>query len=153
MLEWECLHFDQLDTRQLFTILAERQAVFVVEQDCPYQDADDYDLQSWHLLGWGFNAERQRELAAYARIIPPRIKTKELTIGRVITTQAFRGKGAGRQLLLEAVESAKKLYPNADMYLSAQAHLQRYYGEGGFKPEGETYLEDGIPHIAMYRRL
>lgn len=152
MIEWEWLHFDQLGTRQLFTLLYERQAVFVVEQNCPYQDADEYDPQSWHLLGWGVNQQGEKKLAAYTRVIPPGIKGAELAIGRVITTQSFRGKGIGRQLLQETVRQAEQAFPNTMMYLSAQAHLQQYYGESGFKPEGDIYLEDGIPHIAMYRR-
>lgn len=152
MLEWEWCHFNDLTIDQLYSVLAARQAVFIVEQDCPYQDADGIDVVSYHLLGWGNDDQGQRVLAAYARIIPPGIKMPELAIGRVITTQAFRGKGCGKELLKQAVDRAEKTFPDTRMYLSAQAHLQHYYQHCGFDASGDIYDEDGIPHIAMYRR-
>lgn len=152
MIEWEWCHYEELSLDQLYEILAVRQSVFVVEQNCAYQDADGLDQVSHHLMGWFFDDEGRKTLAAYARIIPPEVVKPELAIGRVITDEAFRGQGLGRVLLAEAVRLSEETFPDNDIYLSAQAHLQSFYGSCDFVASGEPYDEDGIPHIAMFRR-
>ncbi|MET4693413.1 GNAT family N-acetyltransferase [Endozoicomonas lisbonensis] len=152
MIEWEWCHYETLSLNQLYEILAVRQSVFVVEQNCAYQDADGLDQVAYHLMGWAFNDDGRKALAAYARVIPPEVVKPELAIGRVITAEAFRGQGLGRALLAEAVRLSEETFPDSDIYLSAQAHLQSYYGGCGFVASGELYDEDGIPHIAMFRR-
>ncbi|AMO55460.1 hypothetical protein GZ77_10080 [Endozoicomonas montiporae] len=152
MVEWEWCHFDKLSLNQLYQILALRQSVFVVEQNCVYQDADGVDPRAYHLMGWSTDDDGHKTLAAYARVIPPRTLKPEAAISRVITHNSLRGKGLGRKLLAEAVKLTEAVYPDHDIYLSAQAHLQNYYGDYGFVASGDLYDEDGIPHIAMFRR-
>lgn len=150
-MEWQWSKFSELSLDDLYIILAERQNVFVVEQNCPYSDADGQDQQAFHLSGWS-NQSGERALSAYLRILPPNEHRKEVAIGRVLTAADFRGQGLGKLLMAEAVKRAKETFPEKDLYLSAQAHLQDFYGEFGFSPEGDVYDEDGIPHIAMYSR-
>lgn len=152
VIEWKWCHFRNLTADEVYSILAARQSVFIVEQNCPYLDADGYDQQSYHSVGWGKGENGETILAAYARFIPPAIKYPELAIGRVITTKFFRGKGVGIALLEKTVERAEETFPDSDMYLSAQAHLQRYYQRCNFGSSGDSYDEDGIPHIAMFRK-
>lgn len=127
-------------------ILQARESVFVVEQNCPYQDADDADLHAWHMTGHINNT-----LACYVRVVDPGKKYPEPSIGRVLTTPAFRGTGLGRAMMQEAIQQTHHLFPGQAICLSAQAHLQRFYSALGFEPCSEEYLEDGIPHILMRR--
>ena len=152
MIEWEWSHYEKLSLDQLYGILALRQSVFVVEQNCAYQDADGLDQVAYHLMGWSFDDNGRKTLAAYARILPPEIVKTELAVGRVITAETFRGQGLGRALLAEIIRLSEETFPDSDIYLSAQAHLQHYYGNCDFVASGELYDEDGIPHIAMFRR-
>ncbi|MGI9274780.1 MAG: GNAT family N-acetyltransferase [Endozoicomonas sp.] len=152
MIQWQWARFDQLGNEELYEVFSARQAVFVVEQNCPYQDADGQDQSAYHLLGWSEANADCRHLAAYLRVIPPASSDKAVAIGRILTTEAFRGNGSGRQLLRQGLEKARATFPGHDLYMSAQAHLQAFYQTFGFQPEGEVYDEDGIPHIAMYDR-
>lgn len=143
---WQCLTFEQLDTRTLYDLLALRAAVFVVEQNCPYQDADGLDDQAWHLLGY-----RAGELVAVARLLPPGVAGERPAIGRVVTRANARGQGLGRALMREAVKSLAVLFPGAGMALGAQAHLVHFYQSFGFEAVGAIYLEDDIEHQWMQR--
>lgn len=143
---WQCLTFEQLDTRMLYDLLALRAAVFVVEQNCPYQDADGLDDQAWHLLGY-----RAGELVAVARLLPPSVAGDWPAIGRVVTCASARGQGLGRELMREAVKSLAILFPGAGMALGAQAHLVHFYQSFGFEAVGDIYLEDDIEHQWMQR--
>ncbi len=145
---WQCVAFDALTPAELDAIYRARQQVFVIEQGCPYLDADGVDPHCWHLAAW---STQQREPLAYARLVPPGVKYAEASIGRVITTSAARGTGLGRELVRRAVAQGEALFPGAGLRISAQAHLARFYGEVGFVSVGEAYLEDGIPHIEMLR--
>ncbi|WP_216638439.1 GNAT family N-acetyltransferase [Endozoicomonas arenosclerae] len=149
MIDWQWSEFKELSGQDVYSILKARQDVFIVEQNCPYHDADGVDQSSWHLMGWG---KEKQDLAAYLRIIPPSSAEDTVAIGRVITTESFRGAGLGKDLMKRAVEKSLELFPDHDLYLSGQAHLQAFYGAYGFRPEGDIYEEDGIPHIAMYLR-
>lgn len=122
-----------------------RQEVFVVEQNCPYLDADGKDKQSWHLLGYDEN----KKLAAYARIVFPGVSYKEVAIGRVITSQDHRRTGAGKELMREALKAIETLYGKVPVRISAQTYLVKFYSEFGFVSTGKEYLEDDIPHTEM----
>jgi ElaA protein len=148
---WEFQSFAALTAPKLHEIYAARQAVFIVEQKCPYQDADAYDPLSHHLCGWSVTAEGQRELLAYLRIVPPDGVFVEPSIGRVITTAAGRGQGLGRELLRRGVAATVQLYPAQPIRISAQHYLELFYQRFGFVTVSDVYIEDGIPHIAMLR--
>lgn len=143
---WQDLHHSELSTAQLYDILALRSRVFVVEQQCLYQDIDGADLQrdNRHILGVLDN-----KLVAYARILTPPEAGKPVAIGRVIISPEARGLNLGYRLMEQAIASCEHYWPEVSIYLSAQAHLQGFYGRLGFKPVGDIYLEDDIPHIAM----
>ena len=144
-MRWTCVPFDELTTRALYDALALRSEVFVVEQQCVFLDIDGLDPQTWHLLGHGEDGALQ----AYARLIPPGLKSADALIGRVVTAPSARGGGTGRALMAEAVARCAQLWPGQAITLHAQAHLQRFYAGFGFAPVGEPYVEDGIPHIEM----
>ena len=138
--------FEELSTLELYRILAAREAIFVVEQNCPYQDADGLDLNSWHL-----SVAVNGELAAYARLVDPGLKFAEPSIGRVIALPEFRGLKIGHALMSEAIAFTEKTFPGLGIRIGAQAHLQKFYSSLGFEPAGEVYDEDGIPHIDMLK--
>ncbi|MFC4244695.1 GNAT family N-acetyltransferase [Gryllotalpicola reticulitermitis] len=129
----------------LFAYLRLRSEVFVVEQDCVYSDMDDHDLHSWHLTGH----DAHGRVVAALRLVPPGAKHPSPSLGRVVIAPHARGTGAGHQLVAEALRKAAAEYPGFGHEISAQAHLQRFYGRHGFVPQGDEYLEDDIPHIAM----
>ncbi len=144
--EYSCLSYSDLSKEQLYALLALRQEVFVVEQHCPYLDADGQDQVATHLLG----LTEDGQLATYVRLLPTGTSYENhAAIGRVITAPFARGKGLGRALMREAVMQAQQLWPGTPIKLSAQAHLQSYYSSVGFSSIGDIYLEDGIPHIGM----
>ena len=130
----------------MYSILQLRTEVFVVEQKCPYQEVDGRDLEgdTCHLMGW-----RDDRLVAYLRLLDPESQGGDVVIGRVVIAPEARGQGLGHALMSEALKQAGKLWPEVPIYLSAQAHLQAYYGRYGFEVVGEVYLEDDIPHIGM----
>ena len=150
MIEWQWGSYTDLDRDSLFEILQARQAIFIVEQDCPYPDIDHLDLLSWHLIGW-LKESNRKELIAYMRVTLPGEKYKEPSIGRVLTTQRVRGQGIGIELMREGIARTEQQYPNIPIRIGAQVYLQKYYSSFGFENVGEPYDEDGIPHIEMLR--
>lgn len=147
-IEWVCKHHSDLGLEQLYAILKLRSEVFVVEQRCAYLDPDGQDLDgdTCHLMGWEGD-----QLVAYLRLLDPESQGGDVVIGRVLTAPAGRGKGLGHEMMEQALKQAEKRWPEVPIYLSAQAHLQGYYGQYGFVVAGEEYLEDDIPHIGMRR--
>ena len=147
-IEWICKHHSDLGKEQLYALLKLRSDVFVVEQKCAYPDLDGQDLEgdTHHLMGW-----EDDQLMAYLRLLDPESQGGDVVIGRVVTAPAGRGKGLGHAMMEQALKQAEKHWPQVPIYLSAQAHLQGYYGKYGFEVAGEEYLEDGIPHIGMRR--
>lgn len=146
-IQWQWRSFAELSTAQLYAILAARQAVFVVEQNCPYQDADGKDLKAEHLTGWSGSA-----VAAYLRLLGPGVSyDKEPSLGRVLTTRIGRGSGVGRELMARGLERMHELYPTLPTRIGAQAHLHKFYASLGFVRSSEPYDEDGIVHIEMLR--
>ncbi len=138
--------FDQLTTRELYEMLALRQQVFVVEQDCPYLDADGKDYSCLHVLG----KDNEARIIAHTRIVPPGISyEKYSSIGRVVTSEAMRGSGIGKALMLYSMKLTYEKYPLNPIKISAQVYLTKFYENLGFVVDGEAYLEDDIPHIAM----
>ena len=147
-LTYRCLPFDRLSLAELYAIMRLRQEVFVVEQDCPYLDADGKDQASYHVLGENASGE----LHAYTRLVPSGISYADCpSIGRVITSATVRGRGEGYPLMRYSIERCRVLFGDTPIKISAQSHLQGYYGKLGFAPTGEAYLEDGIPHVGMVR--
>lgn len=144
MTSWRFARFDELTAREVHDILQARAAVFVVEQDCAFQDVDGADVQSWHLF-----AREGTDIAAYCRLVPPGVKFAEASIGRVITTAAARGRGAGRALMKEALAQAASLWPRQPIRIGAQQRLEKFYQSLGFRTVSEPYDEDGIPHVEM----
>jgi ElaA protein len=147
-IEWVCKHHSDLGKEQLYALLKLRSDVFVVEQKCAYPDLDGQDLEgdTYHLMGW-----EDDQLIAYLRLLDPQSQGGDVVIGRVLTAPAGRGKGLGHEMMEQALKQAEKHWPQVPIYLSAQAHLQGYYGRYGFVVAGEEYLEDDIPHIGMRR--
>lgn len=141
---WSCKAFKDLTNEEVYDIFNLRLAVFVVEQNCPYQDADGKDPQSFHVQRLDNGV-----LTAYARIVAPGISYKEVSIGRVITSQKARRTGAGKMLMEKTMDYIHKEYGNVPIRIGAQLYLQKFYESFGFVWEGEEYLEDGIPHIIM----
>jgi ElaA protein len=155
---WKCVPFRELTTAELYEVLRVRAEVFVVEQACAFQDMDGADQEAWHLMGFADLGPGLRRgdqppgrLVAYARLIPAGIKFAEPSIGRVITTAAVRGTGAGRELMQEALRRAEKLFPGKAIRIGAQQRLERFYHSLGFATASEPYDEDGIPHVEMLR--
>ena len=147
MIDWQWCELSSLTTSQWYAVMAARAAVFVVEQTCAYQDLDGWDLRATHLIGW-----RGEEVAAYLRCFEPGVKYREASLGRILTTQGFRGGGHGRELVARGLARIDELY-HSPVRIGAQAHLERFYGSFGFVKDSAPYLEDGIPHIEMLRKL
>jgi ElaA protein len=143
-LKWTYQSFNELSAETLYKILKLRSEVFVVEQNCVYLDMDGKDQPSYHLCGL-----IEKELVAYVRILPPGISYAEASIGRVCTSPAFRGKGAGRSLMLKAIDTSVNQFKGAGIKIGAQCYLHAFYTSLGFKQSSEEYIEDGIPHIEM----
>jgi len=138
--------FDELGTAALYRILQLRQAVFVVEQNCVYQDLDGIDPVSWHLGCW-----EGEELLAYTRLVPPGVSYAEPSIGRVLTAARVRRSGLGRELMQRSLDEAARLFGRVALQIGAQKYLRRFYESLGFEVVGPEYLEDGIPHLHMVR--
>jgi ElaA protein len=146
MISFTCLPFDTLSNTALYEILALRQEVFVVEQNCPYQDCDGKDLQSWHLMG----RDQTGKLICYTRLLPKGIAYENYaSIGRVVSSPAARGTGAGKILMEKSIELCRQLFGNEPIKIGAQSYLLKFYESFGFRSTGEEYLEDGIPHTKM----
>ena len=144
-LRFQHASFEQLDLRTLYSVLAARAQVFVVEQRCQYLDPDGKDLIAQHLLG--FEGD---ELVAYLRMLPAGVSYPELAIGRVLTLPQLRGRGVGRLLMMEALRRAFVNGP-VPVSLSAQAQLREWYGSMGFVATSDLYDDAGLPHVSMRR--
>ena len=144
---WKIKTFDELTTSELYQIIKARVEVFVIEQDTPYLDLDNYDQKAIHL--WAENEDN--EVLAYCRIFDKGIKYSETSIGRVLTTENGRGKNIGKQLLAYAVETIENRLHTSEVRISAQDYLIKFYSYYGFQPTDKKYLEDNLPHTEMFR--
>jgi len=150
-LTWRFCAFAELSVHELAQIYRARQQVFSIEQHCVYLDADGRDAASHHLTAW--SGEHAATLVvAYARLVAPGVAYTEPSMGRVITIEAGRGRGLGRELVGRLLRHAQALYPGQGVRISAQSHLEAFYAGFGFEIIGERYLEDGIPHTEMLLR-
>ncbi|MET0534107.1 MAG: GNAT family N-acetyltransferase [Steroidobacter sp.] len=145
-IQWQWRQYAELSPQQIYAIFAARQAVFIVEQNCPYLDMDGKDLEALHLIAWSGD-----DVAAYLRVIAPGVSFTEPSLGRIITTKIGRGTGLGRELVARGLNKVYELYPTLPTRIGAQAHLHKFYGSLGFAQASEPYDEDGIPHIEMLR--
>ena len=136
--------FDELTKEELYEILRERTAVFVMEQECAYQEVDDKDQIALHVMG-----REAGELVAYTRMFKPGDYMSEACIGRVLVRKSHRSKGLGREIMKASMEAVKTHLNTNTVAVSAQHYLEKFYKELGFHIIGEPYLEDGIPHIKM----
>jgi ElaA protein len=148
IIQWQCASFEELSGKQIYAILQARIAVFAIEQNCVYQDLDDYDFAALHLIAW----TEANKIAAYLRITAPNTYYPEPSLGRVLSTADFRNKGIGRQLMLEGIKQLNAHYPLHAIRINAQVYLREFYRSFGFESASEEYLEDGIAHIQMLRR-
>ena len=147
MITWSLKKFNELDVQELYAVLRLRSEVFVVEQNCVFQDMDNKDQSAYHLMGWENNA-----LVAYTRLVPPGVAYEFCSIGRVITSQAARGSGAGKLLMEKSIEEAQHLFGGVPIKIGAQFYLKDFYNSFGFKQSSDIYDEDGIDHIEMIRQ-
>ncbi len=144
-LRWTSAEWPDVTRDQLYAFTKLRIAVFVVEQNCPYPEFDDKDQKSLHL--WA--QDQKGDVQAYLRIVQPGVSYDEISIGRVVTSQAYRGLGLGKELMHIAMTWINENYGNVPVRISAQCYLVKFYRDFDFISVGEEYLEDGIPHIEM----
>ncbi len=143
-MDWIIKKFDELKAKNIYDILALRNEVFVVEQECAYLDCDYKDLNAYHLF-----LEQNNKIVAYLRILEKGISYDEISIGRVAINKDFRGKGLSREMMLKAIEFIENNLKETSIKIQAQSYLIKFYSSLGFKPTSEEYLEDNIPHIDM----
>lgn len=141
---WQWYGWADLTPDVLYAVLRLRSAIFVVEQDCVFPEMDGRDPQCEHLCGWNGT-----ELVAYLRLVPPAVRTKEVSLGRVVVARPARGTGLGRAVMREGLARCAQRYPGQPVKVSAQQHLERFYASLGFVTAGAPYDEDGIPHVDM----
>jgi ElaA protein len=146
MISFTCKPFNQLTLNELYEIMRLRQIIFVVEQNCPFVDADNKDQAAWHLMG----RDTEGELVAYTRLLPIGISYPDFaSIGRVVNAEKARGKGVGKLLMEASIAEMARLFPNQPVKIGAQTYLLKFYTALGFVSTGEAYLEDDIPHTVM----
>ena len=146
---WYHKHFKELTTNELYHILQLRNEVFIVEQNCPFQDLDDKDLKCFHLIG--FDTDSQK-IVAYTRIVPAGVSYEAASIGRVVTSPLARGGGIGRILMIKSIQLLEELYGEVPIQIGAQYYLKKFYESLGFEQIDKIYLEDGIEHILMRKK-
>ncbi len=140
-------HFNELSTLELYQLLQLRIEVFVVEQNCPYQDLDNKDFHSYHVLMY-----QDVQLIALTRLVPPKVSyEKYSSIGRVVTHPDFRRTGLGKLIMEKSIAQCEQLFPGYNIKISAQSYLIPFYESLQFEKTGSEYLEDNIPHHAMIR--
>jgi ElaA protein len=145
-IKWKLKSFEELTNHELYAYLALRNEVFIVEQNCPYQDMDGLDDKGVHLLAWENDVP-----VACARLFAPGVVYEQASIGRVITKGSHRRLKLGHELMRRAIESCGDIFGSVPIKIGAQAYLQEFYESHGFKRISDIYLEDDIPHIKMLR--
>ena len=145
---WKIKKFAELSVFELYAIVQLRTEVFIVEQNCPYQDTDEKDFKSFHLMGFDEN----ETLVAYSRILPQDVSFPEVSIGRVVSSPKARGTGVGKQLMRKAISVVEEKFGKTSIHIGAQLYLKKFYESFGFVQISEEYLEDNIPHIEMIKK-
>ena len=146
MLDIKTKTFQELTTQELYDVLQLRSEVFVVEQDCVYQDIDGKDQKALHVIGF-----KAGKVVAYTRIFKPGLYFKEASIGRVVVKDSEREHKYGYDIMKASIKAIKEHYKEDVIKVSAQTYLKRFYNNLEFYEVGEEYLEDGIPHIRMIK--
>ncbi len=146
-MQWSIKTYKELTKDELYGLLRLRAAVFVVEQDCPYQDVDNKDQKALHVL-----AVENGEVIAYTRIFNPGDYFQETAIGRVVSNPKYRGLGLGQELMRKSLTFIEEKNIPQPIRISAQTYLKNFYENFGFKQVGIEYMEDDIPHIGMIRK-
>ena len=148
-MNWVVKKFSELSSDELYEILKLRSEVFVVEQECIYEDCDGKDKKSYHLF-----AEQNGEILVYLRILEKGVSYSEISIGRVLSNKKYRGRGFAKQMILRAIEFIESYLKENAIRISAQVYLLNFYSSFGFVKVSDVYLEDDIPHIEMlYKNL
>jgi ElaA protein len=149
MITWTCKYFTDLDNEELYRILQLRNEVFIVEQNCCYQDLDNKDLHAYHFCGW-----KENNLVAYTRLLAKGISYSDApSIGRVLTSPSVRGQKVGKELMQRSIEETYRLFGKTTIKISAQLYLKKFYESFSFVQKGDVYLEDNIDHISMIRKF
>lgn len=143
-MEYKIKTFDELTNKELYSILRLRSEIFVVEQNCIYQDMDNKDLKAYHLM-----AVDKGELVAYLRILNKGVSYKETSIGRVVVKKEYRRRKLGLEIINRAIDYIKDIMKENEIRISAQVYAKNLYKKAGFKEVSEEYLEDDIPHVEM----
>jgi ElaA protein len=145
-LQWHFCHFHELTAAQIHGILSLRCEIFIVEQNCAYQDPDHKDEKSWHLF-----VTEGKECVGCIRVIPPGVSYPEASVGRFVVKKTYRNSGLGTSLLKRAFAECAILFPGASIRASGQLYLKEFYLSMGFEAVSEVYLEDDIPHIELLK--
>jgi ElaA protein len=149
MITWQCKFFTDLSNFELYKILQLRNEVFIVEQNCVYQDCDDKDLKAYHFTGW-----QGEKLVAYTRLLAKGISYEDAaSIGRVVTSPSVRGKNVGKELMRQSIDKVYNLFGKVSIRISAQLYLKHFYESFSFVQKGGVYMEDGIEHISMLHEI
>lgn len=143
-MEFKIKTFDELSNKELYSILRLRSEIFVVEQNCVYQDMDNKDLKAFHLM-----AIDEGQIVAYLRILNKGISYKEISIGRVVVKKEYRRRKLGLEIINRAIDYIKNIMRENEIRISAQVYAKNLYKKAGFKEVSEEYLEDDIPHVEM----
>ncbi|MFS4492715.1 GNAT family N-acetyltransferase [Maribacter sp. 2308TA10-17] len=138
--------FDELTANELYDLLQLRSEIFVVEQDCVYQDLDGKDQKALHVLGI-----KNDKIVAYTRIFKAGDYLAQASIGRVLVKKHEREHGYGVDIMKASIKAVEENFSETSIALSAQTYLKRFYNSLGFVEKGGEYLEDGIPHVMMVR--
>lgn len=143
-LDWNMKNFQELTNDELYSIMKARVDVFVVEQECPYEELDNYDQEASHCF-----LKIDGRIAAYVRILPKNTKYEEVSIGRVLVVKNFRGNGYAKLIMKKAMNYAENQWQENKIKIQAQKYLHTFYSSLGFNQVSDVYLDDNIPHIDM----
>jgi ElaA protein len=145
MLNWQFKHYNDLLLNEFHDIISLRIKVFVVEQNCPYQELDGKDKKCYHLIC----RNGKGDVVGTMRIVPPGVSYEEVALGRIVLDESARGEQQGHEMMKEAMTFSKEEFGDVAIKLSGQKHLEGFYNKHGFQSTGKEYLEDGIPHVEM----
>ena len=151
MIDWQCKLFNEFSVEELHEVLRLRQQVFIIEQQCLYEDIDNVDQTASHLLGRRKATGEQTQLCAYLRFFAPNIEETKISLGRVLIHPDFRNRSLGKLLMTTALNVIDSYHPSSTIEISAQSHLESFYTSFGFQRTSNQYDEDGILHIDMIK--
>lgn len=144
-MNWTIQRIEEIDVKTLYNIIALRVEVFIIEQNCFYQELDYKDFHAMHI----YATDDHEQVVAYLRVLDAGVSYDEVSIGRVVVSPKFRGQNLGRELMLKGINHIKTQFGDVPIRISAQAYLIDFYKSLGFESVSEIYLEDDIPHVEM----